>query len=105
MSDAVGEGWDIVVRAGELPQDSEMTVRKLCNITLSLYASPDYLARHTPIESAADLVNHEAVIFRGFTGRLRPWSIAENGHIREFSPSPVLIVSDGQAGIDATAVG
>lgn len=105
MSDAVGEGWDIVVRAGELPQDSEMTVRKLCNITLSLYASPDYLTRHAPIESAADLVNHEAVIFRGFTGRLRPWSIGENGHIREFSPPPVLVVSDGQAVIDATVVG
>lgn len=105
MSDAVGEGWDIVVRAGELPQDSEMTVRKLCNITLSLYASPDYLARHPPIESAADLVNHEAVIFRGFTGRLRPWSITDNGHVREFSPTPVLIVSDGQAVIDSTVIG
>lgn len=105
MSDAVGEGWDIVVRAGELPQDSEMTVRKLCNITLSLYASPDYLARHSPIESAADLVNHEAVIFRSFTGRLRPWSIGENGHLRDFSPTPVLIVSDGQAVIDSTVVG
>ncbi|MGE8064265.1 LysR family transcriptional regulator [Pseudomonas sp. NPDC089569] len=105
MSDAVGEGWDIVVRAGQLPQDSEMTVRKLCDITLSLYASPDYLARHRPIETAADLVNHEAVIFRGFTGRLRPWSLSEGGHVREFAPPPVLIVSDGQAVIDATVVG
>ncbi|WP_017128162.1 substrate binding domain-containing protein, partial [Pseudomonas gingeri] len=105
MSDAVGEGWDIVVRAGELPQDSEMTVRKLCNITLSLYASPDYLARHPPIETTADLANHEAVIFRGFTGRLRPWTITDNGHVREFSPTPVLVVSDGQALIDATVVG
>jgi DNA-binding transcriptional LysR family regulator len=105
MSDAVGEGWDIVVRAGALPQDSEMTVRKLCTTTLSLYASPDYLTRHAPIESAADLVNHEAIIFRGFTGRLRPWSLSENGHIREFSPTPVLIVSDGQAVIDSTVAG
>ncbi|NWD74926.1 LysR family transcriptional regulator [Pseudomonas gingeri] len=105
MSDAVGEGWDIVVRAGDLPHDSEMTVRKLCNITLSLYASPDYLTRHPPIESASDLVNHEAVIFRGFTGRLRPWSLADNGHVRELSPAPVLIVSDGQALIDSTVVG
>ncbi|MFJ3485399.1 LysR family transcriptional regulator [Pseudomonas sp. NPDC090202] len=105
MSDAVGEGWDIVVRAGELPQDSDMTVRKLCDITLSLYAAPAYLARHAPIESAADLVNHEAVIFRGFTGKLRHWSLVENGHAREFSPTPVLIVSDGQGVIDATVIG
>jgi DNA-binding transcriptional LysR family regulator len=105
MSDAVGEGWDIVVRAGELPLDSDMTVRKLCDITLSLYAAPEYLARHAPVESAADLVSHEAVIFRGFTGRLRPWSLVENGHAREFSPTPALIVSDGQGVIDATVLG
>lgn len=105
MSDAVGEGWDIVVRVGELPHDSEMTVRKLCSIKLSLYASPEYLAGHSAIETAADLVNHEAVVFRGYTGRLRPWSLNENGHIREFSPHPVLIVSDGQAVIDSTVVG
>ncbi|MCU1775043.1 MULTISPECIES: LysR family transcriptional regulator [Pseudomonas] len=105
MSDAVGEGWDIVVRAGVLPQDSEMTVRKLCNTTLSLYASPDYLARHAPIETAADLVHHDAVIFRGFTGKLRPWSLTENGHFRELAPPPVLVLSDGQAMIDATVVG
>ncbi|MFJ3483860.1 LysR family transcriptional regulator [Pseudomonas sp. NPDC090202] len=105
MSDAVGEGWDIVVRVGELSHDSEMTVRKLCDITLSLYASPDYLARSTPIEAASDLVNHDALIFRGFTGRLRPWFLNDNGHLRELSPTPVLIVSDGQALIDSTVIG
>ena len=105
MSDAVGEGWDIVVRAGALPQDSEMTVRKLCNTSLRLYASPDYLARHAPIETPADLVQHDAVIFRGFTGKLRPWSLTENGHLRELAPPPVIVLSDGQAVIDATVVG
>lgn len=73
MSDAVGEGWDLVVRAGELPQDSEMTVRKLCDIRLQLYAAPEYLNRHGMPSSIADLIDHDAVIFRGFTGRLRQW--------------------------------
>lgn len=105
MSDAVGEGWDIVVRVGELPHDSEMTVRRLCGITLRLYASPGYLERSAPITAPSDLVNHEAVVFRGFTGRLRPWSITENGSVREFLPTPALIVSDGQALIDSAVVG
>src|ERR1700760_2263535 len=30
MSDPIGEGWDVVVRIGALPEDSELTVRKLC---------------------------------------------------------------------------
>ncbi|MGE8471239.1 MAG: LysR family transcriptional regulator, partial [Paraburkholderia hospita] len=40
MSDPIGEGWDVVVRIGALPDDSELTVRKLCDLRLGLYASP-----------------------------------------------------------------
>jgi DNA-binding transcriptional LysR family regulator len=32
MSDPVGEGWDVVVRIGTLPQDSDLSVRKLCRL-------------------------------------------------------------------------
>ncbi|BAN47951.1 LysR family transcriptional regulator [Metapseudomonas resinovorans] len=105
MSDAVGEGWDLVLRAGELPQDSEMTVRKLCDIRLALYAAPDYLERHAAIAAISDLIDHDAVTFRGFTGRLRPWSLMENGYIKEFAPNPTLVLSDGQALIDSVVAG
>lgn len=105
MSDAVGEGWDLVVRAGELPQDSEMTVRKLCDIQLQLYAAPEYLERHPAPTTISDLINHDAVIFRGFTGRLRPWFLMDNGYVNEYSPNPALILSDGQALIDSTLAG
>ncbi|EKT4522248.1 LysR family transcriptional regulator [Pseudomonas putida] len=105
MSDAVGEGWDLVVRAGELPQDSEMTVRKLCDIRLQLYAAPEYLNRHGMPSSIADLIDHDAVIFRGFTGRLRQWFLMENGYISEYTPNPTFVLSDGQALIDSTVIG
>jgi DNA-binding transcriptional LysR family regulator len=105
MSDAVGEGWDIVVRIGPLPEDSEMTVRKLCDLRLGLYASPDYIARSTPIQNVADLSQHEALVFRGPTGRLRPWTVHDGAISRDISPDPVLVVSDGQALLDATLCG
>lgn len=105
MSDAVGEGWDIVVRIGALPQDSDMTVRKLCDLRLGLYASPDYLARRGEVTAIADLGGHDAVVFRGPTGRLRPWSVLDAGQVRELSPTPVLVLADGQALVDATVHG
>lgn len=105
LSDAVGEGWDIVVRIGPLPDDSEMTVRKLCDLRLGLYASPEYVESHKPIVAVADLSTHDAVIFRGPTGRLRPWSVLDAGQIRDISPDPVLVTNDGQGLLDATLCG
>ncbi len=105
MSDPVAEGWDIVVRIGELAADSEMTVRKLCDLRLGLYASPAYLDTHDTIKSTADLSGHDAVIFRGPTGRLRSWTVQEEDHQRAISPTPVLVLADGQALVDATLNG
>jgi DNA-binding transcriptional LysR family regulator len=105
MSDPIGEGWDIVVRIGALPEDSELTVRKLCDLTLGLYAAPEYLeARGTP-SSIADLSSHDAVVFRGPTGRLRPWSLREGESVRAYSPSPVLVLADGQALVESVVAG
>ncbi|WP_420998403.1 LysR substrate-binding domain-containing protein [Cupriavidus sp. 30B13] len=90
MSDPVAEGWDIVVRIGELPNDGEMTVRKLCDLRLALYAAPAYLSQRAEIRSAADLPGHDTIVFRVPTGRLRPWKMADGPHIKELSLNPVL---------------
>jgi DNA-binding transcriptional LysR family regulator len=105
MSDPIGEGWDVVVRIGHLPQDSEFAVRKLCDLRLGLYASADYLQRRGEVKSIADLASHDAVVFRGPTGRLRPWSLKDAGTVREYSPPPALILTDGQGLVEATVVG
>jgi DNA-binding transcriptional LysR family regulator len=105
MSDAVGEGWDIVVRIGILPADSEMTVRKLCDLRLGLYAAPRYLEQRAPIDAVSELSAHDAVIFRGPTGRLRPWTVQDGDIVREISPSPVMVLADGQALVEATING
>src|SRR6201996_6661752 len=82
MSDPVGEGWDVVVRIGALPEDSEFSVRKLCDLRLGLYASPEYLARKGEVKGLADLTNHDAIVFRGPSGRMRPWSVREGESMR-----------------------
>ncbi|PXW24794.1 LysR family transcriptional regulator [Paraburkholderia caballeronis] len=105
MSDPIGEGWDVVVRIGALPEDSELTVRKLCDLRLGLYASPEYLARRGAVNGVDDLGGHDAVVFRGPTGRLRPWTLRDGASVREYAPHPVLVLADGQALIESAVAG
>lgn len=104
MSDPVGDGWDIVVRIGHLPADSEMPVRKICDLQLGLYAAPAYLDKRSAIVTIADLMDHDAVLFRSFTGQLRGWSLNDHGQRREFAPTPALIL-DGHAFVEAAVLG
>lgn len=105
QSDPVKEGWDIVVRVGILPAEGEMTVRKLCDMRLSLYASPDYLAQHAPLLSINDLTGQEAIIFRAGSGKTRPWMVADGARIFDTAPSASLITGDGRAFVDAAIAG
>ncbi len=105
MSDPIGEGWDVVVRIGALPEDSEFTVRKLCELKLGLYASPDYLGRRGEVPTLADLAYHDAIVFRGPAGRLRSWTVREGETIREIASPPVLVLADGQALVEAALAG
>jgi DNA-binding transcriptional LysR family regulator len=105
QSDPVKDGWDIVVRAGELPAEGEMTVRKLCDMRLALFASSDYLARHAPLSTIHDLTGHEAVIFRSASGKTRPWTVSDGPRQFETMPPVSLITSDGRAFVDAAVAG
>ncbi len=105
QSDAIGEGWDIVVRVGSLPAAGEMTVRKLCDLRLGLYASPQYLKSRAPISSTKNLRDQQAIVFRAGSGQLRPWTILETGGISDISPEASLIASDGRALIDSAING
>lgn len=101
LSDPVAEGWDIVVRIGRLPAGGAALARKLCDLRLGLYASPAYLARRGPPRTIDAIHEHDAIVFRGPSGRLRPWSVGE----RELVPSPAVLLSDGQAIVDAAVGG
>lgn len=105
FSELVGEGWDIIVRAGRPPETGDAIVRKLCDIRLGLYAAPGYLKGRAPIESVRDLQGQDTVIFRDASGRLRPWRLQEPGGEIELAPDTTLVLSDGQGLVDATATG
>ncbi|MCH2108243.1 MAG: LysR family transcriptional regulator [Polyangiaceae bacterium] len=60
--DLVGEGFDLAIRAGRLP-DSSMKAKRLGLSELNLYASPEYLEKHGTPTSPAELSNHDCVLF------------------------------------------
>lgn len=65
--DLVHEGIDVAIRVGSLP-DSELSARKLGEISYALYASPAYLKRRGTPKSTADLKKHDYLLFTGGAG-------------------------------------
>jgi len=79
LVNVVGDGYDAVVRTGEL-DDSGLTRRRLCTFRRLLLASPAYLHRHGRPASPADLAQHARLQYRfPATGRLEPWPMADEG--------------------------
>lgn len=58
--DLIDEGFDLVVRIGDLV-DSSFMARKLAPANLLMVASPAYLAEHGEPQKAHDLSNHECM--------------------------------------------
>ncbi|MEM9102652.1 MAG: LysR family transcriptional regulator [Pseudomonadota bacterium] len=105
FEDAIQGEWDIVVRMGEL-DDSTFIAKKLCDTRKILCASPDYIARKGMPENLGDLRNHDAIVYRQNTGKLRPWVFKESAtDTTEMSPSPLAVFSDGRSFIEAVIAG
>ncbi|QJT82287.1 LysR family transcriptional regulator [Kosakonia sp. MUSA4] len=104
-SDAVGEGWDIVLRVGELPADGEMIVRKMCDLSLGFFASPIWLKSLPPILNISDMLDQHAIVFRAASGVLRPWIITDGGVLKEIIPSRKTVIRDGRSIVDAVRAG
>ncbi len=59
--DLIEEGFDVAIRAGNLP-DSSLIAHKLADNDLGLFASPAYLERGTP-KKPEDLRAHDCIFF------------------------------------------
>lgn len=68
-SDIVGDGFDAVIRIGNLA-DSTLHARRLHAVRILLVASPDYLARAGRPERPADLLRHACLHYTNLPGNL-----------------------------------
>lgn len=75
MVDVIGEGYDAVIRTGEM-EDSGLKRRRLGPFRRVLAASPAYLREHGSPKRAADLLRHSCLHYRyPSTGRLEKWPL------------------------------
>nr|WP_289852068.1 LysR family transcriptional regulator [Rhizobium sp. SSA_523] len=59
--DLIEEGFDLAIRITKL-EDSGMIARKICDFRVYACATPDYVARHAPLNHPQDLIGKPVII-------------------------------------------
>src|SRR6185436_7929933 len=73
--DLIGENFDLAVRMGELPDDSQLVARRIAEMTVSLYAAPAYLAQVGEPRHPDELLALHGLLLLGRGGEARPWRL------------------------------
>lgn len=79
--DLLGEGFDVVLRMGKLPDDASLAARRLAVFSFGLYAAPNYLADHGEPQVPDDLARHAAIRMLQANGDAAVWTL-EHGEQR-----------------------
>ncbi len=105
--DLIGENVDCVVRGGEI-LDGSLAARRIGELRLDVYASPDYLARAgTPLHPA-DLIDshHRIVRFRWLRGNGGfPYAMRRGAETAKVGGQHILSIDDGNAYLTAGLAG
>jgi DNA-binding transcriptional LysR family regulator len=75
--DLLGEGFDVVLRIGKLPDDASLAARRLAVFSFGLYAAPIYLAEHGEPAGPDDLVRHAAIRMLQANGEAAAWTLEQ----------------------------
>ncbi|WP_321812746.1 MULTISPECIES: LysR family transcriptional regulator [unclassified Burkholderia] len=105
--DIIGENVDCVVRGGE-PKDQSMIARRVVELPLGVFASPEYLAMAGVPSHPAELEDshHRIIGFSwGCAGHLYPLAMHHRGERAEVKGRYALAVDDGNAYLAAGLAG
>lgn len=92
LSDLVGEGIDLAIRAGSL-KDSSLVARRFFDLSVHLWASPGYLQGAGRPRTPEELAGHAVV---GFTG-MRSLQLSKDGHAVEVPIQGRVMADDFEA--------
>ena len=109
--DLLGEGFDVVLRIGKLPDDASLAARRLAVFSFGLYAAPGYLAEHGEPFEPDDLARHAAIRMLQADGEAAAWTL-EKGEQRwhgippgrASANAPELLIKLACAGVGIAAV-
>ena len=100
--DVVGEGFDMAVRIGVLP-DSTLIAQKLVDVNLLACSSPAYLRRRGRPAAPADLARHSCLLYGH--GGVVTWEFAVDGALKGFEVHGPLRANNGDLIRDAAVAG
>lgn len=96
--DLIGEGFDLALRMGDMPDDSTLVARRLFDHGWGLYASPHYLALHGTPSTPQALAGHQGLALRGRSGEAVPWQLQRGEErwegmapVKAMATSPILL--------------
>lgn len=101
--DLVEGGFDVAIRVGDLP-DSSLVARRLAACRHVLCAAPEYLERHPPITTPADLLGHNCLVF-SYASDASEWSLEGDGRVERVAVSGSYRVNNSEALLAAVCGG
>jgi DNA-binding transcriptional LysR family regulator len=103
--DLVREGFDCILRAGELT-DSLLVSRRLATLERGTFASPDYLSRLGTPQSPDDLVGHEMIgLLAPDTAEIIPLAFHVGATIRRLTLPTMITVTGPETNVAAACSG
>ena len=103
--DLVREGFDCILRAGELT-DSLLVSRRLATLERGTFASPDYLSRLGTPQSPDDLVGHEMIgLLAPDTAEIIPLAFHVGAAIRRLTLPTMITVTGPETNVAAACSG
>ena len=94
--DLLGEGYDLALRVGELPDDALLAARRLTEFTAGLYAAPGYLAEHGMPQRPDELGGHAALLLLGRQREAVGWSLRRGEQRWDGTPPPRIAANSPQ---------
>ncbi|AFY57306.1 transcriptional regulator [Rivularia sp. PCC 7116] len=104
--DLAAEGFDVVIRVGELADSANLIARRLFLDPLITCATPEYLERYGRPQHPEELAQYNCLNFRNRkTGRLVPWFFTIDEQIERRNFTGTLTIDDGEAVGQAAMLG
>ncbi|MFN6994085.1 MAG: LysR family transcriptional regulator [Aquincola tertiaricarbonis] len=73
--DLIGESFDLAIRMGLAPDDSQLAARQLADFSTGLYAAPAYLHAHGEPQTPEVLQSLDALMLLTRSGEPLPWEL------------------------------